>query len=163
MSMDKRVRHWAILTAIGLVLALALAIPERVRILKETEAYRDLMGLSALQERWATSVLIDGKTVTVQGVVKKRRCTFLQGNYYTRSSNGVLVPVMRRESLVADREQSKVRPPSSDPQMFGPWKLTSLIKDPTDLVIIFTMRCPEGDFPQTLIDVPWRDMLGPAN
>lgn len=150
---ERQSRNWNLLFIIAFIMSFVM-LGNIVDWLKQQEWYRDITQLTALYDFDTHSVKIEGKSAIIIGEFKKRRCDFLRGNYYVRGVHNVLLPALF-ESLTDPR--TRIRPAVGEAQEFGPWKLTTYIDKPKDIVIYTTMSCPEGNFTVKLVDIPWEN------
>ena len=124
---------------------------------EETRFYRDLVGSTPFQdvEIDRTEVSDDGQTLRVWGSFRKSRCDKFDHAAYTRKIDGHRW--LARFSTEEGPLQKYSRPAGRFSETFGPWVITSMIKDPDYALFVPYHSCPEGVQTNLFFEVPWRN------
>lgn len=141
--------------------AFVLAAPLYDRV-KESRSFRDFYNLTPFTDVEVTSKSVvesevgDVSAIVVSGTMRKVRCTRDSIVVYTSHQVGPLVPAkfVPLESPATPLD----RPPSTEMQVFGPWKIVSEIVAPSYAFMFVTHKC-DGEYQTNrFFKIAWEDL-----
>lgn len=148
----KELRVWA--AAIPLMIVYVAVIAPMVSRLDESRIWRDLTGKTPFRSVIITSVTATSLEITLAGtLVKSRDCLALGAPIAQVMKDGRALPA----SFIAREHDGTPasRPPSPEPQEWGPWIIVSPTDWPDRARLYRTHNCGGEIQTNTVFDIPW--------
>ncbi len=144
------------IAVIVLVIA-AVALQPLMSRVTESRVYRDFTFQTPFRDVIVSKVDADSTTLTVFGTFKKvRGCQALGVPVIHAIKDGQITfgtfQTLEPESVPDSR------PPSDGVYDFGPWQITSSVKNPDRAVMFRIHRCSDGIQTNVVFDIPWKDL-----
>lgn len=121
----------------------------------ESRMVRDLLGTTPFHSVEIDRTVVVGDELWIWGTLEKRRGEKVAHYAYTRYEDGPNILALFRSEEEPNAPQN--RPPTNNPQAFGPWVITTSIKDP-DFASFWTVHEFEnGESSQAnrFFSIPW--------
>ena len=137
-----------------------MVIPAGWDNLTESRSYRDLLGMSAIKNVQVTRAIIsdDNRSMTVWGEITKLRCEKRKGSEVATTQDAYGDWHYAEFSASAQSKSTPDnRPPLGEPDVFGPWTITSAIENPVRAQFwVSHDQCPRKLTPVLVFDIEWK-------